>query len=92
MKRSLTPCLLSLSGNVFSYAGITALAPDYDMGFMILVAGDSSTATSEHLSDAVIASIFPACEVTARLQAQDKFAGTYKSMTDGQASNKTLTT
>ncbi|KAK5137383.1 hypothetical protein LTR08_008961 [Meristemomyces frigidus] len=76
-------------GNVFSYASMLVLAPDYDS---ILVAGNSSTATAQHLTDTIIPNLFPALEQTARAQAHDKFAGTYESTTEGVASNITLTT
>ena len=83
----------TLLGNVFSYASMTALAPDYDIGFVLLVAGNSTTGTAEHLTDTIIASIFPALEETARQQAHKQFAGTYESTTESLvSSNITLTT
>jgi len=68
------------------------LAPDYRVGFVVLAAGNHTTATVEYLADSVAASVFPAVEDTARAQAQETFGGTYTSAVAGLASNITFAT
>ena len=69
------------------------LAPDYGVGFVVLVAGNDTTDTVQYLADSVTASIFPALENTARAQAQQTFGGTYNTSTAaGLASNITFST
>ncbi|CAJ2501454.1 Uu.00g043070.m01.CDS01 [Anthostomella pinea] len=80
------------SGDVFSYSSMFVLIPDYNVGFVVHVAGDDTTSTAEILSGIVAANIVPALENTARAQSQAKFAGTYSATAAGPASNITLST
>lgn len=85
--------LYTKSGDVFSYSALFVLAPDYNIGFVVMVAAATdSTSTVQYLSDTIAANIFPALEQTARAQAQKTFGETYTSMVAGVASNMTLTT
>lgn len=80
------------SGDVFSYSSMFVIIPDFDVGFVILAAGNSTTSTTEQLTDIVAANIVPALEDLARAQSQQKYAGTYASTNSSLASNITLTT
>jgi len=84
--------LYGKSGDVFSYSTMFALARDWEVGFIILAAGNDTTTAVSALSDVLTHTIFPALEDTARSQAQEKFAGTYVSSEVGMNSSITLTT
>lgn len=84
--------LYGKSGDVFSYSSMFALARDWEVGFVILAAGNDTTVAVAALSDVLTHTIFPALEDTARSQAHKKFAGTYVSSEAGVNSSITLTT
>jgi hypothetical protein len=84
--------LYTKQGDVFQYSSLIVFAPDWEVGFVVLAAGNSTTVTVDSLGDAIIHSLFPALEETARSQAQSKFAGTYVSNDTSVPSNITLTT
>ncbi|KAK5675107.1 hypothetical protein LTS10_012181 [Elasticomyces elasticus] len=80
------------SGDVFSYSSMTVIIPDYNVGFVVLAAGNSTTSTVEKITDLVVATIIPALEATAREQTRQSYAGTYTSADASLASNITLVT
>ncbi|KAE8451681.1 hypothetical protein EG329_003138 [Mollisiaceae sp. DMI_Dod_QoI] len=68
------------AGKIGSYCSLISLLPEYDIGFVILVAGDlklSNWAVADILGNAIL----PALEQTAREEAQSTYGGTYKSST-----------
>lgn len=71
--------LYTKAGDVFSYSSYLVLSPDYNTGFIVLVAGDDTTNVAALVADTVTAAIFPALEEAARQQAHEKYAGTYRS-------------
>ena len=71
--------LYTKTGDVFSYSSHLVLSPDYNIGFIVLAAGNDTTSVVEQLGDTISEAIFPALEKAARQQAHDQYAGTYKS-------------
>ena len=69
--------LYTKSGDVFAYSSLLVLSPEYDIGFVVLAVGSSTTSTVEHLADTVVAAIIPALSSAAREQADMIYAGTY---------------
>lgn len=84
--------LYTKSGDVFDYASYFILSPDYNVGFIVLAAGNDTTELTELLADVVTEAIFPALETATRQQAQATYAGTYKSTEKGVDSEIILTT
>lgn len=84
--------LYTKSGDLGLYSTLIVLSPDYNVGFVVLVAGNESTTVTELISDTVAATIFPALERTAQQQAQAKYAGTYTSTEKGVDSKIELST
>lgn len=69
--------LYTKAGDLPGYSSYLVLSPDYDVGFIVLVAGTDTTVVAEIISDVVANVIFPALETSARQQAQEKYAGKY---------------
>ncbi|KAJ6007095.1 hypothetical protein N7499_000759 [Penicillium canescens] len=84
--------LYSKAGDIGVYSSFIGLSPDYNAGFTVLLAGDSNphqmTATvAEMIADLVL----PTLEEVARIQASQRFAGTYSLSRDGSNSSITIT-
>lgn len=79
------------AGDLGSYASYLILLPDYDLGFTILVAGSASTSIAYLLGSLIGDIVTPAAETAARQQAEDVYAGHYKSSADYAALNSSLT-
>jgi hypothetical protein len=69
--------LYTKSGGLGLYTTYLIVIPDYDVGFTLNVAG--SLGAISPLADLMTETLLPALEETARLQADDAFAGTYVS-------------
>ncbi|KAL1981851.1 hypothetical protein VTN96DRAFT_2096 [Rasamsonia emersonii] len=82
--------LYTKSGDVGVYAAITALIPDYNVGFTILAAGGDSTSIPLIFSDIIAANIIPALEQAGKEEANRSFSGTY-AVTSGLNSSITIT-
>lgn len=80
------------SGDSGLYSAWFVLLPDYDAGFSILTAGTdpARTALDGVLGDLIAATIVPALEAQAAVEAQSNFAGTYTPTTKGLNSSLTL--
>ena len=84
--------LYTKAGDVFTYSSYLVLSPDYNVGFVVLAAGNDTTKVVEVLSDTIAATIFPALETAGREQAQEKYAGVYKSAEESVDSSITIKT
>lgn len=74
--------LYTKTGDVLAYSAHLILAPDYNVGFAILAAGNDTVTVRSLLAEVVAAALFPALEKAARQQAHSKYAGTYKGTDD----------
>ena len=83
--------LYTKSGDIYAYSTLFVLSPDYEVGFVVLAAGEDTHATAQYISNLVAASVFPALEEAARHQSQENIAGTYVS-TEGSNASSTITT
>jgi hypothetical protein len=72
-----------------AYSSITALLPDYNVGFTILAAGDGTTALVAALTDTVAQLLIPALEEAAREEAGNVYTGTYNAQ-DRAKTNSSL--
>jgi hypothetical protein len=74
--------LYTKSGDLGAYSSMTALLPDYNVGFTILAAGGGATALVAALTDTVANSLIPALEEAAREGADNVYTGTYSAQTN----------
>lgn len=70
--------LYTKSGDIGTYSSQMVLSPDHNAGFTVLAAGDDTTATVALITDQIIDALIPALESTAKAQAKERLAGTYK--------------
>jgi CubicO group peptidase (beta-lactamase class C family) len=77
------------AGNGFGYGSTIALIPDFDVGFVVLQAGNYGTVPLSILS-IITDHLLPALEDAARLEAENVFAGTYAAA-NGLNSSLTIT-
>ena len=84
--------LYSKAGDLPSYSAYFVLSPDYNVGMVILTSGNDTTSTTSQLLNTVTATIFPSLGMTAREQADAKYAGTYASTTEGFNSTLAIST
>jgi CubicO group peptidase (beta-lactamase class C family) len=71
--------LYTKTGDVLDYSSHLLLAEDWNIGIVILAAGNDTTTTRTLLAEVITTTIFPALEYAARRQAQANYAGTYTS-------------
>lgn len=69
--------LVTKAGALFAYVSHIVLMPEYDLGFTILVAGDSEALS--WLDNEVITTVVNGVEKVARDQTKQKYSGFYKS-------------
>ena len=69
--------LYTKAGNIGMYNSIMALSPDHNAGFAILTAGNGSFSLPLKLGEQVADIMLPALEQIAKVQAAERFAGTY---------------
>jgi hypothetical protein len=69
--------LYTKAGNLGGYGCKLVLAPDYDVGFVVMMAGQR-TKTSNELSGIIVDQLLPALEEAARVEADIAFAGNYR--------------
>ena len=69
--------MYSKGGAVGSYGSEIILLPDYDVGIVVLAAGDTASAHSDKLSNIVSSIITPALEEAAKAESKEKYTGTY---------------
>jgi hypothetical protein len=81
--------LYTKAGNAFGYGATLALIPDYDVGFVVLQAGDYGSVPLSILN-IIVDQLLPALEEAARAEADAAFAGTYTA-TNGLNSSLTIT-
>jgi hypothetical protein len=81
--------LYTKSGDLGAYSSMTALLPDYNVGFTILAAGEGTTALVAALTDTVAQSLIPALEEAAREEADNVYTGTYRAQ-DTTKTNSSL--
>ena len=84
--------LYTKSGDIFSYSTVFVLSPDYEVGFIVLVAGEDTHSIARDISNIVASVIFPALEDSARQQAHTNLAGRYASTAANLNSSVVLTT
>jgi hypothetical protein len=82
--------LYTKGGNFGGYGANLVLIPDYDVGFVVLMAGRKGRVPLE-ISGLIVDQLLPAIEEAARVEADAAFAGTY-SAANGLNSSLTLTT
>jgi CubicO group peptidase (beta-lactamase class C family) len=82
--------LYTKSGNFGAYGANLVLIPDYDVGFIAMMAGQRGSVPFE-LSGVIVDHLLPALQETARVEADAAFAGTYTA-TNGLNSSFVLTT
>jgi len=68
--------LVTKAGALFAYVSHIVLMPEYDLGFTILVAGDSKALS--WLDNEVITTVVNGVETIARDQTKEKYSGFYK--------------
>jgi hypothetical protein len=84
--------LYSKAGDLGVYSSFMGLFPDYNAGFTVLLAGDSSPhQMTAKLAEMIADTMLPAFEEVARNQALERFAGTYFVMHGGSNSSITIT-
>ncbi|OCK85598.1 beta-lactamase/transpeptidase-like protein [Lepidopterella palustris CBS 459.81] len=81
--------LYTKGGDVGLYSSLLALDKDHNIGFSILTAGASSSATRTALGSIIAAEWVPALEAAAREEANATFAGTY--ISGDSTDNSTIT-
>jgi hypothetical protein len=84
--------LYTKSGDIGSYASLLGLIPDWDLGFIALGAGDSSTKVVYLVSDMVVDTFLPAVEAVAREEADSNYSGTYSNSDPSLNSSVVITT
>ena len=78
-------------GSISVWVSFLVLIPDYDVGFILLIAGNNINDLEMEFLDAWGTIIIPALEATARDQAGNDFAGTYSvAVPGGNSSAVTL--
>jgi hypothetical protein len=77
--------LYTKSGDLGAYSSMTALLPDYNVGFTILAAGEGTTALVAALTDTVANALIPALEEAAREEADNVYTGTYSAQTNSSS-------
>jgi hypothetical protein len=82
--------LYTKAGNGFGYGANFVLIPDFDIGFIVLMAGDRGRVPLE-LSATIVDQLLPALEEAARVESNTMFAGTYNAV-DGLNSSLEITT
>ncbi|KAJ4993117.1 hypothetical protein SVAN01_01469 [Stagonosporopsis vannaccii] len=82
--------LYTKGGNLPGYGANLILAPDFDVGISIIMAGQRGTIGSV-IASVIIDTLLPALDEAARVQADDVFAGTYTAP-DGLNSSLALST
>jgi hypothetical protein len=82
--------LYTKGGNIGGFGANFVLIPDFDVGFMISMAGGRGIVPFE-LSGIIVDHLLPALEEAARMEADELFAGTYRA-TNGVNSSLSLTT
>lgn len=75
--RSVT--LITKAGGLFGYVSHIVLAPEYDLGFTFLVAGDSKAL--QWLDNEVITTVLKEVEQISRKRVSEKYSGVYTSLT-----------
>ncbi len=68
------------------------LVPSYDLGFVLLAAGDNPSSYIAVVSDQIADTLFPAIEASARQSADATYSGCHASLGKVLFSNLTLTT
>ncbi|KAK4626669.1 Beta-lactamase-like protein sdnR [Fulvia fulva] len=85
--------LYTKAGDLFAHSSNLVLSPHYNVGFVVLAAGDNTNNTVRLISDILIEGLFPALVSAARAQAERKYAGHYQSADmERLNSSTTLTT
>lgn len=79
------------AGDLGSYSAVLALPPAHGVGLTILAAGNDTHSVIASLSDLINARLFPALDESAKVEARERFAGTY-SLTRGINSSITIIT
>lgn len=69
--------LYTKAGDIGSYSAMFALSPDHNVGFTVLVSGDSATAAARKVPNLVVETLIPALEEAAKEDAHHRFSGTY---------------
>jgi hypothetical protein len=69
--------LYTKTGNLGGYGCKFVLVPDYNVGFVVMMAGQSSK-TSNELSGIIVDQLLPALDEAARVEADSAFAGNYR--------------
>lgn len=82
--------LYTKSGDLGAYSSMTALLPDYNVGFTILAAGEETTALVAALTDTVANSLIPALESAAKEEADKVYTGTYSAQDNTTKTNSSL--
>jgi len=81
-------------GDLGLYAGILALVPDFDIGFVVNAAGgksgSDSVLVSSVLSDMIVDAFLPAVEKVAEQQANKAYAGEYTAAAVGSKLNSSM--
>lgn len=76
------------AGGIGSYSALLLMIPDYEVGLVILVAGNAIPGNHNwNMADAVGETLLPALETIAREQAQSTYGGTY----DAKSTNSSIT-
>ena len=81
--------LYTKSGDLPGYSSNLILIPDYDLGFIIMTAGDAAHTNTIVLANMVVDALLPAVEEAAREEADAAFSGIYES--SDKALNSSLT-
>lgn len=68
--------LYTKSGNVAGFGAKLVLIPDYDVGFVVMMAGRRGI-TADQISGVIVDHLLPALEDAARREAEHKFSGTF---------------
>ncbi|KAI2468653.1 beta-lactamase/transpeptidase-like protein [Annulohypoxylon bovei var. microspora] len=68
------------AGNLGKYNALLAVIPEFNMGFSVLAAGDGLDGLVMSIADALSNTYLPTMVNTARIQANEVYGGTYKSL------------
>lgn len=82
--------LYTKAGNLPGYGANLILIPDFDVGIVVMMAGERGTVGTS-IASVIIDELLPALDEAARIQADSAFAGTYTA-TNGLNSTMRLTT
>ncbi|KAH3951377.1 hypothetical protein HBH98_097380 [Parastagonospora nodorum] len=81
--------LYTKGGNFGAYGANFVLVPDFEVGFVVLKAGARGQVPVE-MSGLIIDELIPACEEAARIEAEERFAGTYSASHSKSNSTSTI--